>query len=418
MRCRGLLNFGTSKRAAREEIVTTILFIHGTGVRQPVFQESFALAHKGLAVALQKAGRAPVRIDPCLWGDSLGSRLNAQGVTIPDYRRTGTADKTDKVKDDQVLLWQMLGYDSLFELRGLALRPAKAAVDLPSFTRRLQALPSAELAPLLEQVGVAATFGPARDYVVQASDYERAVLAAADESDLFAPVARAVVAEAVERCPPDTPPALAWDPNLRDQVIEGLTRALGLPTRSVAGWTANRLFGLAQRLGVVDLRYRRGGITDALTPAAGDVLLYQSNGGAIRDFIRHRIEAAARLSPPVVLVAHSLGGIACVDLLAGSAPPPVAALVTAGSQAPYLYEINALHSLRYGQPLPAGFPRWLNIYDRRDLLGYLAGRVFALQGSVPEITDRAVDNGLPFPDAHSGYWANPAVWDAIVAVLP
>ena len=74
---------------------------------------------------------------------------------------------------------------------------------------------------------------------------------------------------------------------------------------------------------------------------------------------------------------HSLGGVACVDLLVEAALPQVELLVTVGSQAPFFYEIDALQSLRFGVPLPEHFPRWLNVYDLRDFLSYVAAGVFA-----------------------------------------
>lgn len=88
-------------------------------------------------------------------------------------------------------------------------------------------------------------------------------------------------------------------------------------------------------------------------------------------------------------------------------------LVTFGSQAPFLYEINALHSLQYGEPLPAHFPDWLNIYDLRDFLSYVGAGVFP-----KKVQDVLVDNKQPFPRSHSSYWTNPATWRAVVPRLP
>jgi hypothetical protein len=93
--------------------------------------------------------------------------------------------------------------------------------------------------------------------------------------------------------------------------------------------------------------------------------------------------------------------------------PQVRLLVTVGSQAPFLYEIDALPSLRYGQPLPAHFPSWLNVYDLNDLLSYAAQGVFG---------DRAIDLELdsrqPFPASHSAYWDSRTMWEAIATRLP
>jgi hypothetical protein len=263
----------------------------------------------------------------------------------------------------------------------------------------------------------------ARDRVVNDLDYKATVRSAAHESDLYAPVARAILAEAISRSGDDPPPPVRFSRRLRDDVVEAISGALGRPTRGVAGWAANKLSHLAQRLRIVDLIYERGKLTDGTAPAAGDIVMYQARGGVFREFIREKIERANRLDPPVVVLAHSLGGIACVDLYAEHEPkvppPPIHALVTVGSQAPFLYEINALQTLRYGEELPESFPKWLNIYDPRDLLSYLAAEVFRFEGKrVPDVRDEAVDNGLPFPDSHSGYWDNPHTWELLASVLP
>ena len=94
--------------------------------------------------------------------------------------------------------------------------------------------------------------------------------------------------------------------------------------------------------------------------------------------------------------------------------------MTVGSQAPFLYELNALESLAFGEPLPPTFvKRWVNIFDPRDFLSYTAAKVFALSGSGgPEISDHRVDNKLPFPNSHSGYWDNPETWEIICKEMP
>ena len=109
-------------------------------------------------------------------------------------------------------------------------------------------------------------------------------------------------------------PADVLDGDARDAVVGLLSGALGNATLSIAGLVGMQLFGLAQRLGVMNHVHRSAGaISDASYPFAGDVLMYLARGDAIRDFIAARIEA---VPGPVLLVAHSLGGIACVDLLA------------------------------------------------------------------------------------------------------
>lgn len=111
-----------------------------------------------------------------------------------------------------------------------------------------------------------------------------------------------------------------------------------------------------------------------------------------------------------MLLGHSLGGIAALDLMVTKrqAREKVELLVTAGSQSGLLYDINAMVSLERGVRFPAPFPKWLNFYDPRDLLAFRAGW---LPGS--RAIDTQVDNQLPFPQAHSGYWTNPSVWATV-----
>jgi hypothetical protein len=145
-------------------------------------------------------------------------------------------------------------------------------------------------------------------------------------------------------------------------------------------------------------------VQQVATLAIGDVLLYQSRGGAIRDFIRCKILEA---EPPVTVVAHSLGGVACVDLLAGSERLHVEHLITVGSQSSLLYEMGLLTALPFGMALPNHFPPWLNVYDRNDFLSFFAAPLLG------DVRDWEVWSGEPFPDSHSAYFGNEKVWQAI-----
>ena len=103
-----------------------------------------------------------------------------------------------------------------------------------------------------------------------------------------------------------------------------------------------------------------------------------------------------------------------VDLLVKENFPQIELLITVGSQAPYLYEIDVLHSLRFedipvDERLPAHFPAWFNVYDQRDFLSYIGAGIF---GS--KVTDFEVDNRQPFMRSHSAYWSNPVMWDEII----
>ena len=139
-------------------------------------------------------------------------------------------------------------------------------------------------------------------------------------------------------------------------------------------------------------------------------MLYLARGQGIRDFIAREIAAA---EGPVVCLAHSLGGVAAVDLFVSRHLPSIRLLITVASQAPYLYEINALPTLEFGQALPPSVPQWINIYDRRDLLGYAGEGVFP-----GRVEDRVVDNRVPFPRSHSAYFGNDDFYAILNEVLP
>jgi hypothetical protein len=184
---------------------------------------------------------------------------------------------------------------------------------------------------------------------------------------------------------------------------------LGGPPEGIGDW----LLGRVTKFGA----NRRGSLSDATTPIVGDVIRYQSRGAEIRKFIAQRI----RETKAKIILAHSLGGIAAVDWLASpeyaeakeKEDASIERLITAGSQSPYFYEIDALVSRTYGAGLPDWFPKkWINFYDPADFLSYMAKPVFP-----DHARDIQVDNGQPFPESHSAYWSNDRVWDEIAACI-
>ncbi|MFP5268962.1 hypothetical protein [Coleofasciculus sp.] len=393
--------------------MTTVLFVHGTGVRNPGYEETFKLIEK--AVHLE---RPDVKVERCLWGDKLGTKLNAQGASIPLYDSTLALDEEEE--DYSIVLWQQLYNNPLYELQVLSLKPGdetagnpfgeKPGDELNSRVERLN--PSTELQAKLDVAGIAEVFEPARDTVIQSEAYHQALQNASEELGEYRDaIARAIVAQAMLDCEQqEKHPPILTDAELRDEVVKLLSLALGEAELGIGDWVVKPLSQLAQPIGTFYLKRRRGIITQSVSPTPCDILLYQGRGDRIRDFIRAKIEQA---EPPVVLLAHSLGGIACVDLLVQQALPPVELLITAGSQAPFFYEINALYSLEYGEPLPDYFPSWLNIYDLRDFLSYIGANVFP-----NKVQDVLVDSKQPFPRSHGAYWTNKAVWKAIIPRLP
>jgi hypothetical protein len=222
-------------------------------------------------------------------------------------------------------------------------------------------------------------------------------------------VARAVVAALLDMAFAEDLPQLSRE--VRDALADRLVDEWDARVAGVGAFLIRFAADTVASIATPVARWRRGSLSEAANPAAGDILRYQARGAPIRDYIRASIE---RLPGDVYLLAHSLGGIACVDLLAQERIGRVAGLITVGSQAPYLHEIGALVGLAAGaRDLPAHFPRWLNLYDPYDFLSYVAEPVF--RGS--NVRDCCIRSGQPFPHSHSAYWTNGHTWNAIAEFL-
>ena len=139
-----------------------------------------------------------------------------------------------------------------------------------------------------------------------------------------------------------------------------------------------------------------------------DVLVYQRAGEAIRDHVRKVLSGHQVAGLPLIALGNSLGGIILVDLLRGPDAPKPDLLVTVGSQSSIMRAIGALDD--DGSPPP--FQPWLNIYDLRDFLAFVAQPIWP---DTPGIQDHEVDLRLGFPEVHGpAYLSEPAVFDAIL----
>ena len=93
----------------------------------------------------------------------------------------------------------------------------------------------------------------------------------------------------------------------------------------------------------------------------------------------------------------------------------VDAVVTVGSQVPMVYQCGGLTSLPRTSPPPSPFRPWLNVWDPDDYMSFPVRSIF---GADARIVDRLVqDPAFAFPDDHSNYFADRAVYDAIEAQL-
>jgi hypothetical protein len=409
----------------KEKAMTTVVFVHGTGVRVSADKDRFWATFGLVSSKLHKHVERPdLNVVPCFWGNELGAKLQAEGASIPEY---DTARGFEAVEDEdyEISLWRLLYQDPLYELRVLSLRTDQKM----NFTLRSPSLMSQldhelrnfvvthTLRVKLEETGLIDVFRDAQQLIIHSPVYYDIVQSESPTLDEYrAAIARAIVAQAIllseERQRLVT---LTLDATLRNEIITLLIAVLGDAGRSIGGVV--RKLVIANPL-TLYLRRWRGKKIDETHPFPGDILLYQARGEPIRQHIQKCIEQAAKDDPNIILLAHSLGGIACVDLLVlqESVRNHVKLLVTVGSQTPFLYEIGALYSLPFGEKLPVNFPKWLNIYDLNDFLSYIGDKDRLFRGQA-QIRDVCVDSREPFPYAHSAYWKNDATWKAIAAEI-
>jgi hypothetical protein len=390
-------------------MTTTIVFVHGGGVRE----SAFALSFRFLQQMLLTQGIIHT-LAPCFWGDAQGSK--PPSLCIP---RLGNNSKR-LTEEQNVARWNTLYRDPFSELHLLKIhsdsqkRPPQP--QGPGIWTLIEAYrPSPRLKDFLEKWQMTSCWDRAWRSIVVDDKTALEVLHTSGQNvaEPLETIGRGIVARLTNLALSDNLPVL--DSENRDALVNLLISDL-----------VGRDGGVNLHLGrsLVDIRTAPtpecGCPADANTAAVGDVLLYQARGSAIRQAIRRVIDLTAGAdgnseAPRIVLLAHSLGGVACVDLLAANELAHVTHLITVGSQAPYLYEIGALPSLDLyrNERLPSSFPPWLNLYDPNDFLSYVAEPVFQTGG----ICDVRIDSGQPFPEAHGAYWTNDATWRAIRAFV-
>lgn len=411
-----------------------IIFVHGTGVRLPAFEVTFNTVKAHVAHFLPAAS-----VTGCYWGNH-GSDIG-KGLSVPLYDQARSINQ-QTAEDEALAEWARLYNDPLLELRLLAARASgdttfdgfrdspvikvrRALAELqnainagvwPSMPDKVDGSPVAAIeainnlpeldSAISEGVQFGKNSGKGLDPLTEL--LSRAVTAGWVQAQMAmgAPVVPSSIRDALQQ----TAFKLMGGSDAQARgIASDIVRFVTKPLRALLGAVvADPMLQAAAWGG----RTYRHSIANAATPAVGDILLYQARGETIRSIIAKAVADAGET--PVVLLAHSLGGIACIDLLISSPQPQVKAVITAGSQAPFLYEIGALTQLQQPSVLPGHMPNWLNIYDRDDLLSFKAE---AILGNGAKVSDCEIRSHQPFPASHSAYWENVEVWKRIAGFL-
>ncbi|CCQ46239.1 hypothetical protein ARTSIC4J27_2200 [Pseudarthrobacter siccitolerans] len=409
-----------------------MFYIHGTGARDvtEAMHQITERAHKIL-------GWSPEQVVALEWGQAVGPEdLDIRPALPPEYATRGVGEDLSET-EQEAALWDLLLADPFAELRllgvaigqvdevlGINTDPASVEVQ-----RRLDGmvLPS----PILDRAGLtaeeikaAANIVRNRQELTDAADRANDP----DNAELVLATARALVAQCLAlRLPtlnqPRELPRAAIDGHVRQELVSAVAELISAQTKGFAGDVLGRVLGpIATKIAVA----KRTDFMGPLSDFVRDIAFYLARGEEVRRFLATEIRRHTETGDPAdagpnIVLAHSLGGIAAVDLLSdpavmGTPSEPkkdrlkIDLLVTVGSQPSLLYLMGSLRSLRPIPPRGTPFLPWLNLYNREDLLSFCAAQVWA---DHPQILDKSVSAGVPFPMSHSAYWVTDTTYELI-----
>jgi hypothetical protein len=170
----------------------------------------------------------------------------------------------------------------------------------------------------------------------------------------------------------------------------------------------------------------RTSVLPAVVTFSGDVFAYQTHRGTpaapgqISTEVVGAFEQANALrtadDPYLIVVAHSMGGVICYDLLSSFVPDfKVDVLVTVGSQVGLFEEMKlflssdpAIGSQGNPKKVPArpNVGHWVNVFDYNDVLSYRAEPIF------DGVEDHSYATGH-LVTAHTAYFSQPVLHDRI-----
>jgi hypothetical protein len=376
-----------------------LVFVHGVANRRtPDYERGVAARNALFRRYLYPAFGWDDRVDPftAYWGgDAAEFRWHHASLPEEDVEAFGSAESVE-----DVLLAQVSGgrdVDTDAPLSSLARHSVEDAVDL-LWASTAQEVGEAEVAQAL-----AALARLASDRMPELESDPALTQAVDDDEWIIALAGRLEEAEPGSADEIDEVEAFGGSA-VWDRLSEAMIRVQGAAGRLSGGAAAKLLRADIHRRAALFL---------------GDVFTYldrrgdRDHPGPIVDEVVQTLVSAVKAGPPLVVVAHSMGGGIVYDVLSYYRPDiRVQTLVTVGSQVGLFEELCLLQAGKQAG-CPDGPTRvakldnveeWINVFDRYDLLGFTAERIF--EG----VKDFDYSTGKGLFAAHSSYFTMPSFY--------
>src|SRR5262245_21039072 len=104
----------------------SLIFVHGTGVREESFKHSLSKVGEKLL-----GKRADLTLVPCFWCAEFGANVPGELRSVPRAQATRSAEGLGD-DDYEIGVWGLLYEDPLYELRVLGVKPKSAGAAPPN----------------------------------------------------------------------------------------------------------------------------------------------------------------------------------------------------------------------------------------------------------------------------------------------
>jgi len=386
-----------------------LVFVHGVGTREgPGFEESVA-ARDALFRRFMLARALPdpsaVTISNPYWGRH-GARPAWGHASLPGdpVEALGPEDEELAMVGAPILQERPLDEPPLL---GAARRSLEEAVDLlwATASEESGAGSADELAALAVRAVDYARNEPDRSWLDEVETDQEFVSELEKRVDAWSPVGASSAHDEPAYEALGAAESWARIGEAADRIRGFVGRLAGRAVLEVARAPAHR--GTATVLGDILVYLRERGTADA----PGDIVTEVAGAlDAARD-------AVTPEDPRLIVVTHSMGGNIVYDLLTHFRRDlEVDLLVTVGSQVSFFEELKLFMESRGDVPVtpatdrvprPENAGRWINIFDRNDVLSFAAEGVF---GGVEDY-EYSTGKGLLF--AHTTYFLRPSFHDRL-----